>query len=67
MQSQLGKKEETMREWAAKNFLVLGPFSRRFSHLSVSWYNIPLIEFKVMLEMFKHQKWKKKTQKFTPS
>ena len=35
-----------------------GPFSRRFSHLSVSWYNNPLIKYKVTLEML--------TQKFTP-
>ena len=55
MQSRLGKKEETKREWAAKGFLVLGPFSRRFSHLSVSWYNIPFIEFKVTLEMLTPQ------------
>ena len=34
-----------------KGLLVLGPVSRRFLHLSVSWYNIPLIEFKVTLEM----------------
>ena len=47
MQSQLGKKEETKCEWAARDFLVLGPFSRRFSDLFVSCYNIPLIKFEV--------------------
>ena len=47
MQSQLGKKEETKCEWAARGFLVLGPFSRRFSDLFVSCYNIPLIKFEV--------------------
>ena len=51
MQIWLGKKEETKCEWAAKGFLVLGPFSRRFSHLSVCFYNIPLIKFKVTLEI----------------
>ena len=56
--SRWGKNDETTREWAAKGFLVLGPFSRRFSHLSVSWYNNPLIKYKVTLEML--------TQKFTP-
>ena len=65
MQSRLGKKEETKREWAAKGFLVLGPFSRRFSHLPASWYIIPLIELKVTLEVLT-PKVKKKTQKFTP-
>ena len=38
MQIWLGKKEETKCEWAAK-------------HLSVSCYNIPLIKFKVTLEI----------------
>ena len=65
MQSRLGKKEETKFRWAAKGFLVLGPSSRRFSHLSVSCYNIPLIKFKVTLEMLT-PKVKKKAQKFTP-
>ena len=64
MQIWLGKKEETKYEWAAKGFLVLGPFSRRFSHLSVSCYNIPLIKFKVTLEILTTEV--KKKQKFTP-
>ena len=64
MQSQLGKKEETKCERAVKGFLILGPFSHRFFHLSVSWYNIPLIKFKVTLEMLTPKV--KKTQKFTP-
>lgn len=64
MQIWLGKKEETKCEWAAKGFLVLGPFSRRFSHPSVSWYNIPLIEFKVTLEMLT-PKVKKNTEIYT--
>ena len=51
MQIWLGKKEETKCEWAAKGFLILGPFSRRFSHLSVSCYSIPLMKFKVTLEI----------------
>ena len=51
MQIWLGKKEETKCEWAAKGFLVFGPFSRRFTHLSASCYNIPLIKFKVTLEI----------------
>ena len=51
MQIRLGKKEETKCEWPAKGFLVLGPFSRRFSHLSVSFYNLSLIKFKVRLEI----------------
>ena len=49
MQSRLGKKDENKHDYAAKGFLVLGPFSRIFSHLSVSWYSILL--FKVTLEM----------------
>ena len=60
MQSRLGKKDKTKHEWAAKGFLVLGPFSCRFFHLSVCWYNIPLIKFKVTLEMLT-PKMKKKT------
>ena len=64
MQSRLGKKEEAKCELAAKGFLVLGPFSRRFSHLSVSYYNIPLIKFKVTLEMLA-PKVKKKTEMYT--
>ena len=55
MQIWLGKKKETKCERAAKGFLILGPFSRRFSHLSVSFYNIPLIKFKVTLEILKCQ------------
>ena len=51
MQIWLGKKEETKCEWAAKGFLVFGPFCRRFTHLSASCYNIPLIKFKVTLEI----------------
>ena len=65
MQSRLGKKDETKREWAAKGFLVLGPFSRRFSYLSVSWYNIPLIKFKVTLEMLTPKVKKKNTEIYT--
>jgi len=49
--SRWGKKDETMRKWAAKGFLVMGSFSCRFSDLSVSWYNNPLIKYKVTLEM----------------
>ena len=68
MQSLLGKKDENKRERAAKGFLVLRPFSRRFSHLSVSWYNIPSIKFKVTLEILTPKVKKKNThtQKFTP-
>ena len=51
MQSRLGKKEEAKSELAAKGFLILGPFSSRFSHLSVSWYDIPLITFKTTLKI----------------
>ena len=65
MQSRLGKKDENKREWAAKGFLVLVPFSCRFSHLSVSWYNIPLIKFKVTLEMSSTKVKKKKTEIYT--
>ena len=65
MQSRLGKKDETKRECAARGLLVLRPFSRRLFNLSVSCYNIPLIKFKVTLEMLT-PKVKKKLQKFTP-
>lgn len=65
MQIWLGKKEETKCEWAAKGFLVLGPFSRRFSHLSVSCYNIPLIKFKVTLEILTPEVKKKNTEIYT--
>ena len=64
MQSQLGKKEETKCEWAAKGFLILGPFSCSFFHLSFSCYNIPLIKFKVTLEMLATEV-KKKTEIYT--
>ena len=47
-----------------KGFLVLGPFSRRFSHLSVSCYNIPLIKFKVALEILTPEV-KKNTEIYT--
>ena len=64
MQIWLGMKEETKCEWAAKDFLVLGPFSHRFSHLSVSCYNIPLIKFKVTLEILTPEV-KKNTEIYT--
>ena len=64
MQSRLGKQEETKYEYAADSFLVLGPFSRRFSHLSASCYNISFIKFKVTLEMLTPKvKKKKKTER----
>ena len=62
MQSRLGKQEQTKYERAAKGFVVLGPFPRRFSHLPASCYNIPLIKFKVTLEM-STPKVKKKTER----
>ena len=67
MQIWLGKKEETKCEWAAKGFLVLGPFSRRFSHLSVSCYNILLIKFKVTQEILTPEVKKKTTEIYTTS
>ena len=49
-----------------QGFLVLGSFSRRFSHLSVSCYNIPLIKFKVTLEILTPEvKKKKNTEIYT--
>ena len=65
MQIWLGKKEETKCEWAAKGLIVLGPFCPRFSHLSVSCYNIPLIKFKVTLEILTPEVEKKNTEIYT--
>ena len=37
MQSRLGKNNERKREWAAKGFLVLGPFTAHSVHSLVSF------------------------------
>ena len=50
---------------SSKGLPRLGTLSGRFSHLSVSCYNIPLIKFKVTLEILTPEV-KKKKQKFTP-
>ena len=48
---------------SSKGLPRLGTLFSQILYLSVSWYNIPLIKFKVTLEITRSEK---KTQKFTP-
>ena len=61
MESRLGKKEETKRKWAGKGFVIF-----ILSSLCLLLYlNIPLIKFKVTLEMLTLRESEKNTEIYT--